>query len=266
MSPTYSNEIQTPELGFGLDGVLRERQDRLSGVVNGIDVETWNPVTDPHLAARYSASDLAGKRSCKEALQRELTLPVRDVPLLAVISRFTPQKGLDLIAAVLPELMRLDVQVALLGTGDLPLELQFQSLRMRYPDKIGVRIGFDDALAHAIEAGADLFLMPSRYEPCGLSQLYSVRYGTVPIVRKTGGLADTVVAYTPQTAAEGRATGFTFTDATPEALLTTILLALRVYADRAEWTRLMKAGMETDVSWARSAEAYVALYRRLAER
>lgn len=266
VSPTYSNEIQTPELGFGLDGVLRERQDRLSGVVNGIDVETWNPATDPHLAARYSASDLAGKRLCKEALQRELTLPVRDVPLLAVISRFTPQKGLDLIAAVLPELMRLDVQVALLGTGDLPLELQFQSLRMRYPDKIGVRIGFDDALAHAIEAGADLFLMPSRYEPCGLSQLYSVRYGTVPIVRKTGGLADTVVAYTPQTAAEGRATGFAFTDATPEALLTTILLALRVYADCAEWTRLMKAGMETDVSWGKSAEAYVALYRRLAER
>jgi len=266
VSPTYSREMQTPEFGFGLDGVLRERQDRLSGVVNGIDVETWNPATDPHLAARYSASDLAGKRQCKEALQRELTLPVRDVPLLAVISRFTPQKGLDLVAAVLPELMRLNVQVALLGTGDLPLELQFQSLRMRYPDKIGVRIGFDDALAHAIEAGADLFLMPSRYEPCGLSQLYSVRYGTVPIVRKTGGLADTVVAYTPKTAAEGRATGFAFTEATPEALLTTILLALRVYADRAEWTGLMKAAMETDVSWAQSAEAYVTLYQRVRER
>jgi len=265
VSPTYSREIQTSELGFGLDGVLRERKDRLSGVVNGIDVETWNPATDPHLAARYSASDLAGKRQCKEALQRELTLPVHDVPLLAVISRFTPQKGLDLVAAVLPELMRLNVQVALLGTGDPSLELQFQSLRMRYPDKIGVRIGFDDALAHAIEAGADLFLMPSRYEPCGLSQLYSLRYGTVPIVRKTGGLADTVVAYTPQTAAEGRATGFAFNEATPDALLTTILLALRVYADRAEWTGLMKVGMATDVSWVKSAEAYATLYQRARE-
>jgi starch synthase len=265
VSPTYSREIQTPEFGFGLDGVLRERRDRLSGVVNGIDVEAWNPETDAHLSAYYSASDLTGKRRCKEALQRELTLPVREVPLLAVISRFTSQKGLDLVAAVLPELMRLDVQVALLGTGDPSLELQFQSFRMRYPDKIGVRIGFDDALAHAIEAGADMFLMPSRYEPCGLSQLYSLRYGTVPIVRKTGGLADTVVAYTPRTAADGQATGFAFNEATPDALLTTILLALRVYADRAEWTGLMQAGMATDVSWVKSAEAYVALYQRVRE-
>jgi starch synthase len=263
VSPTYSREIQTAEYGAGLDGVLRERKDRLSGVVNGIDVDTWNPAGDPHLKARYSAADLSGKRECKEALQRELALPVRDVPLLAVISRFTPQKGLDLVAAVLPELMRLDLQVALLGTGDPSLELQFQSLRMRYPDRIGVRIGFDDALAHAIEAGADIFLMPSRYEPCGLSQLYSLRYGTVPIVRKTGGLADTVVAYTPRTAAEGKATGFAFTEATPDALLTTILLALRVYANREEWKGLMKAGMATDVSWARSADTYVALYQRL---
>jgi starch synthase len=266
VSPTYSREIQTPEFGFGLDGVLRERRDRLTGVVNGIDVDAWNPATDPHLKARYSASDLSGKRFCKEALQRELGLPVRDVPLLAVISRLTPQKGLDLVAAVLPELARLDVQVVVLGTGDPPLELQFQSCRMQYPEKVGVRIGFDDALAHAIEAGADLFLMPSRYEPCGLSQLYSLRYGTVPIVRRTGGLADTVVPYTPRTAAEGRATGFVFTDPTPEALLTTILLALRVHADRTEWTKLMRAGMATDVSWAKPARAYETLYRRVADR
>ena len=265
VSPTYSHEIQTPEHGFGLDGVLRERKDRLTGVVNGIDVEVWNPATDPHVPARYSASDLDGKRRCKEALQRELALPVRDVPLLAVISRFTSQKGLDLVAAVLPELMRLDVQVALLGTGDPALELQFQSLHMRYPGKLGVRIGFDDVLAHAIEAGADLFLMPSRYEPCGLSQLYSLRYGTVPIVRKTGGLADTVVAYTPRTAADGSATGFAFQEAAPEALLTTILLALRVYENRTEWAALMNAGMAADVSWAKSATAYTALYRRLQE-
>jgi starch synthase len=187
------------------------------------------------------------------------------VPLLAVISRFTSQKGLDLVATALPELMRLDLQVALLGTGDPALELQFQSLHMRYPDKLGVRIGFDDMLAHAIEAGADLFLMPSRYEPCGLSQLYSLRYGTVPVVRKTGGLADTVVAYTPRTAADGSATGFSFQEPTPEALLTTILLALRVHANRAEWAALMQAGMATDVSWGKSAKAYVALYQRLHE-
>jgi starch synthase len=264
VSPTYSREIQTPEFGFGLDGVLRERRDRLTGVVNGIDVDTWNPATDPHLKARYSASDLTGKRMCKEALQREVGLPVRDVPLLAVISRLTPQKGLDLVAAILPELVRLDLQLVVLGTGDPALELEFQSFRMQYPDRVGVRIGFDEALAHAIEAGADLFLMPSRYEPCGLSQLYSLRYGTVPIVRRTGGLADTVVPYTPQTAAEGRATGFAFTDPSPEALLTTILLALRIYEDRTEWTKLMLAGMTTDVSWAKPARAYEALYEQVA--
>jgi starch synthase len=262
VSPTYSHEIQGAEFGFGLDGVLRERKDRLAGVVNGIDVDEWNPATDPNLPARYSVSDLAGKRICKEALQKELGLPVRNVPLLAAISRFTPQKGLDLIAAVLPELMRLDVQVALLGTGDPALELQFQSLRMRYPDRLGVRIGFDEKLARNIEAGADLFLMPSRYEPCGLSQLYSMRYGTVPIVRKTGGLADTVVPYTPRTAAEGRATGFAFSDATPDALLTSILLALRVYANPSEWASLVQAGMATDVSWEKSAKEYEALYRK----
>ncbi|MBM4119615.1 MAG: glycogen synthase GlgA [Nitrospira sp.] len=265
VSPTYSREIQSPEFGFGLDGVLRERGDRLAGVVNGIDVDEWNPATDSSLPARYSASERAGKKICKAALQKELGLPVRDVPLLAAISRFTAQKGLDLIAAVLPELMQLDVQVALLGTGDPPLELQFQSLRMQYPDRLGVRIGFDEILAHNIEAGADLFLMPSRYEPCGLSQLYSMRYGTVPIVRKTGGLADTVVPYTPQTVAEGRATGFVFSDATPDALLTSILLALRVHANPSEWASLIQAGMALDMSWEKSAKKYEALYRRALE-
>ena len=261
VSPTYSREIQSPEFGFGLDGVVRERRDRLVGIVNGIDTEVWDPATDQHVASRYSVSDLAGKRTCKTELERELRLPVRDVPLLAVVSRFTQQKGLDLVAELLPELMELDLQVALLGTGDPYYEALFRSLQVRYPEKIGLRIGFDDALAHRIEAGGDMFLMPSRYEPCGLSQLYSLRYGTVPIVRRTGGLADTVVPYAPRAVREGRATGFVFSQATPESLLSVVLLALRVYADRAEWNSLIRAGMSTDVSWARPARAYVELYR-----
>lgn len=263
VSPTYSDEIQTPEFGFGLDGVVRERRDRMVGIVNGIDAEIWNPATDPHLASRYSASDLEGKRVCKAELQRELGLPVRDVPLLAVVSRFTQQKGLDLVAEVLPELMEVELQVVLLGTGDRQYEALFRSLQSRFPDKLGLRIGFDDALAHRIEAGGDMFLMPSRYEPCGLSQQYSLRYGTVPIVRRTGGLADTVVAYTPRAVKEGRATGFLFSQATAESLLSVVLLALRVYADRGEWHSLVQAGMRMDVSWARPARSYVELYRRV---
>lgn len=265
VSPTYSREIQTPELGFGLEGVIAERRDRLTGVVNGIDVEEWNPSIDPHLPARYSASDLSGKRACKAALQREMGLPVRDVPLLGMVSRLTAQKGLDLVAAILPDLMILDVQLVLLGTGDPSHEEHFRSSQARYPEKLGLRIGFDEGLAHRIEAGADLFLMPSRYEPCGLTQLYSLRYGTVPLVRRTGGLADTVVGYGPQTIRDGRATGFLFDEANPQSFLTTILLALRVYRDRQEWTALIRAGMQSDVSWARSARAYEEVYRRMLE-
>lgn len=265
VSPTYSREIQTAEFGFGLEGVLAERRHRLAGIVNGIDVETWDPSADPHLPRPYTASDLSGKRRCKAELQREMKLPVRDVPLLAIVSRLTEQKGLDLLAAVLPELMALDLQVVLLGTGDPAVERRFQSLHTRYPDKIGLRIGFDEGLAHRIEAGGDMFLMPSRYEPCGLSQLYSLRYGTVPIVRRTGGLADTVVPYSPRSVRERRATGFMFEEATPSAFLIAILLALRVYADREEWSALVRAGMGTDWSWARSARSYMELYQKVLE-
>ncbi len=263
VSPTYSQEIQTAECGFGLERILRERQGQLVGITNGVDIEAWNPAADRYLPSRYSASDLSGKRDCKAALQREMHLPVRDVPLLVAVSRLTGQKGLDLLGEILPELMALDLQVVLLGTGDPPLEERFRSLHARYPAKIGLRIGFDDGLAHRIEAGGDLFLMPSRYEPCGLNQLYSLRYGTVPVVRRTGGLADTVVPYSPQTIQAGEATGFRFGEATPEALLTTILLALRVYAQRDEWQALMRAGMQTEVSWVKPAKAYAALYRRV---
>lgn len=262
VSPTYSREIQTPEFGFGLDGVLRERKDRLAGVVNGIDADLWNPAADPYLPCRYSVPDLAGKKVCKSSLQREMNLPVREVPLLGIVSRLSEQKGHDLVAEALPELMGLDLQMVLLGTGDPSLEAGFRSLQAQFPEKIGLRIGFDEGLAHRIEAGSDLFLMPSRYEPCGLSQLYSLRYGTVPIVRRTGGLADTVLNYSPRAVKEGRATGFLFGEPTKEALLTTVLLALRVYAEREEWRSLIRAGMGTDVSWAKSACAYEELYRR----
>ncbi len=257
VSPTYAQEIQRPEFGFGLDGVLRERADRLFGVVNGIDVETWNPETDPFLPSRYGASSLAGKQGCKTALQREMRLPVRDVPLLATVSRFGWQKGLDLIADALPTLLKADVQFVLLGTGDAGLEERFRRLHAGHPDTFGLTIGFDEGLAHRIEGGADFFVMPSRYEPCGLSQLYSLRYGTVPIVRRTGGLADTVTPY----GAGEPATGFQFTDPTPEALLDAIRSALSVYRDRAAWQRLMTAGMRVDVSWDKSARAYDDLYR-----
>jgi starch synthase len=262
VSQTYSREIQTPEFGFGLDGLIRERQDRLVGVVNGIDTDVWNPAIDTHLPVRYTAQDLSGKQECKRALQREMKLPVKDVPLLAVVSRLSAQKGLDLVMEIVPELMSLDVQFVLLGTGDASAEAQWRSLHARYPSRLGLRIGFDEGLAHRIEAGADLFLMPSRYEPCGLNQLYSLRYGTVPIVRRTGGLADTVVPYTPIAVKEARATGFMFGEASADALLNTVLLALRVYKDRSEWRGLIQTGMQTDVSWARSAQAYEDVYRR----
>jgi starch synthase len=263
VSPTYSREIQTPDFGFGLDGVLRERQDRLVGVVNGIDETVWNPATDPYLPSWYSAENLDGKQVCKTMLQREMHLPVRDVPLLVTVSRLGEQKGLDLVAEVLPTLFERDIQFILLGTGDPGLEDRFRTLQARFPQKLGLRIGFDEGLAHRMEAGGDLFLMPSRYEPCGLSQLYSLRYGTVPLVRRTGGLADTVLPYSPDAVKEGRATGFLFDDPTKEALLATVLLALRVYERRQEWQSLIQAGMSADVSWAKSARAYVELYRRV---
>jgi starch synthase len=262
VSETYSREIQTPEFGFGLDGLIRERHDRLVGVVNGIDTNVWNPATDTHLPAHYCATEVSGKRACKSALQHEMKLPVKDVPLLAVVSRLSVQKGLDLVAAIVPELMRLNVQLVLLGAGDVSAEDQWRSLHGRYPHQLGLRIGFDEGLAHRIEAGADLFVMPSRYEPCGLNQLYSLRYGTVPIVRRTGGLADTVVPYTPTTVQERRATGFMFGEASADALLNAVLLALQVYKDRTEWSRLIQTAMQTDVSWARSTRAYEAVYRQ----
>lgn len=263
VSPTYAKEIMTPDGGFGLEGVLADRHDGVIGITNGIDVESWDPETDRYLAANYSRADLSGKPPCKAALQRELGLPNRDVPLIGVIGRLTSQKGFDLLAEIVPELMAVDVQMAILGTGDRSLEARFQSVKEQYPQQIGLSLQFDEARAHRIEAGADMLVMPSRYEPCGLTQLYSLRYGTIPIVRRTGGLADTVVPYRPSTALAGKATGFLFSDVSEDSLLAAILLALKVYADQSVWRSIQQAAMAVDCSWERSARQYVEVFRRL---
>lgn len=266
VSPTYAKEIMTPDGGFGLEGVLAGRRGGVIGITNGIDVDSWNPETDRHLAANYSRADLSGKAMCKAALQRELSLPNREVPLIGVIGRLTSQKGFDLLAEIIPELMAVGVQIAILGTGDRSLEARFQSVKEQYPQQIGLSLQFDEGRAHRIEAGADMLVMPSRYEPCGLTQLYSLRYGTIPIVRRTGGLADTVVPYRPSTALAGKATGFHFADVSEDSLLSTMLLALKVYADQGVWKTIQQAAMAVDCSWERSARQYVDVFKRLQAR
>jgi starch synthase len=260
VSPTYAREILTPEFGFGLEGVLRNREDQLVGILNGIDVDRWNPETDSYLPANYSTIDRSGKLSCKKSLQREFQLPETSAPILGVIARLTSQKGMDLVEAIVPQLMSMDLQLVVLGTGEPNLEAKFKALQARYPHRMGLRIGFDEGLAHRIEGGADVFVMPSRYEPCGLSQLYSLHYGTVPVVRKTGGLADTVVPLSPQARQVGRATGFHIEEDGADALLAVLRRAVSVYRDRSTWDQLVEAGMTTDVSWARSANGYDRLF------
>ncbi|MEC4888827.1 MAG: glycogen synthase GlgA [Nitrospira sp.] len=264
VSPTYAKEIMTSAYGFGLEGVLAGRKDGVLGITNGIDVEGWNPETDASLPARYSKTDLSGKRVCKRALQQEVGLPNSAMPLMGVIGRLTSQKGFDLLVEIIPELMALGVQLVILGTGDRDLEGRFREAQARYPQQIGLSLGFDEGLAHRVEAGADIVVMPSRYEPCGLTQLYSLRYGTVPIVRKTGGLADTVVPYKPSTLQAGEATGFHFDEISADALLSVVLLALKVYEDEQAWRSLQQAGMSVDSSWARAAREYTAVFRGVA--
>ncbi len=262
VSRRYAAEIQTKEFGCGLEGVLAERSASLHGILNGIDYSVWNPATDPLIPANYGPDDLTGKAICKRKLQELCGLPQRDVPLLGIISRLDEQKGLDLIAAILGDLARLDVQFVLLGTGKQQLQDLFTDFGKQYPDKMAMHIKFDNQLAHQIEAGCDIYLMPSRYEPCGLNQLYSLKYGTVPVVRKTGGLADTVTNCTPTSLAKGVANGFSFQSYSPQALLHTIRRALRLHANRLAWQRLMRIGMRQDWSWEHSARDYRELYRK----
>ncbi len=255
VSPTYAREIQTPEYGFGLDGALRARANVLTGILNGVDYREWNPKTDPYLPARYSAADLSGKRVSKQQLLAEFGLPASalEAPLIGIVSRFTQQKGADLIAEVIPEIMAEGFCMVAVGSGEPEYEQSFQAMAAAYPDRIGVRIGFDNGLAHRIEGGADIFLMPSRYEPCGLNQIYSLRYGTVPVVRATGGLDDTI----------DEGTGFKFVDYAGPALAGALRQAARAFADPDRWNGMMLRGMEQDFSWTRSAQLYSRLYREL---
>jgi starch synthase len=261
VSPRYAAEIQTAELGEGLDGVLRARRAALRGILNGIDTVAWDPRRDPHLPAHYDRADLGGKARCKAALQAELGLACDPVPaLLGIVSRLAEQKGFDLLGAALPGALAGPAapQLAVLGSGEERYASAFHALAGRFPGRVAVRLGYDEALAHRIEAGADVFLMPSRFEPCGLNQLYSLRYGTVPVVHATGGLDDTVVEYDPTT---GAGTGFKFAPYTPEAFCGALERALRLRRDAAAWTRLVATGMAEDFSWARAAAEYGRLYR-----
>jgi len=263
VSPRYAEEIQTAPLGSGLEGVLQQRRSVLSGILNGVDYSQWNPASDPHLAKTYTPEAVReGKAANKAALQAELGLPRETgVPLLAFVGRLVEQKGVDLIAQVLQEwVLTSRAQWVILGTGDSKLQEQLTLLATRYPQKVAVRLQFSDPLAHRIEAAADLFLMPSRFEPCGLSQMYSLKYGTIPVVRVTGGLADTIVDTTEETLAAGSANGFTFHEAAPHALSSALKRAVAYYARPDAWLRLMKHAMSEDWSWTKSAKQYVDLY------
>ena len=261
VSPTYAREILTPETGFGFEGILSRRASSLVGILNGIDVTRWNPSADPFIASRYSADDLEGKAAAKRELLEASGLPVSPATLsrslIGLVSRLTDQKGFDLIAAAIDELMALDATWVMLGSGEPRYEELWTSLAARYPDRVSATIGFDDRLEHLIEAGADAFLMPSRFEPCGLNQLNSLRYGTLPIVRATGGLEDTV----QDADGAGGGTGFKFADYRPAALVGAVRRALDAYRKPELWKEMQRAAMRRDYSWDVAAREYVKVYR-----
>jgi starch synthase len=261
VSRKYAEEIQTPEYGHGLDGVVRGRAERLHGILNGVDYAAWSPEVDTFIAARYRASDLSGKRACKKDLLEQFKLPSDGAalarPVVGIVSRFADQKGFDLIAEEASDLLAENLTIVALGAGEPKYEHLFRELATNFPDKIAVKIAYDNAVAHKIEAGSDMFLMPSRYEPCGLNQIYSLRYGTVPVVRATGGLDDTIEAFDART---GRGTGFKFESYTGQALLACLREALRTYADEKAWRKVQANGMAKDFSWQASASEYLRLY------
>jgi starch synthase len=264
VSPRYAEEICTPEFGCGLHGVLSGRRRHLSGILNGVDYLVWDPATDRYLEQRYNSVSLGNKAVGKADLQRASGLQVDAMmPLFTVISRLTDQKGMDLVLAALPELLNLGGQLALLGTGDRALELAFESAARAHPGRVSVRIDYDEALAHRLIAGADVILVPSRFEPCGLTQLYGLRYGTLPLARRVGGLANTVVDANAANIHAGSATGFMFDAATPGALIDTITRAVGTYRDQRLWVMLMKQAMAQDYSWSEASKRYLSLYREL---
>jgi starch synthase len=262
VSRRYALEIQTPEYGSALDGVIRERSGRLVGILNGVDYSAWSPEADNFIAQKYSAQNLDGKKACKKDLLQYFKLPADkpehlERPLLGIVSRFADQKGFDLIAQISTELMQENLSLAVLGTGQAEYERLFRGLAEKYPARVGLKIGYDNSLAHKIEAGADIFLMPSRYEPSGLNQMYSLRYGTVPVVRATGGLDDTIQGFDPKT---NQGTGFKFINYDGASLLQCVRAALTVFREPKAWQQLQKNGMAQDFSWRASAAAYVTLY------
>ena len=260
VSRGYAREIQTDEFGFGLQNFLRARADQLTGILNGVDYGDWSPESDRFIARNYSAGDLSGKAACRRALLERFGLPAANTksPVIGMVTRLVDQKGLDLLADVADELVREDLLLTVLGSGEPAYEQMLRDLAAAHPDKVGVHIGYDESLSHAVEAGADMFLMPSHYEPCGLNQIYSLRYGTIPIVRATGGLDDTIVSEPPE-----EATGFKFDKYTGAELLASVRAALAAYRNRPGWEAMMRRAMACDYSWAKSASEYAALYRKL---
>jgi len=259
VSRKYAQEIQTEEFGHGLDGVVRDRSSRLRGILNGADYSIWSPENDPLIASQYSAKDLTGKKACKKDLLEQFKLDANDLqrPLIGIVSRFAAQKGFDLIEEIAGELVRENVSIVALGAGEPRYEALFRELAGKYPRQVGVKVAYDNTLAHKIEAGSDMFLMPSRYEPCGLNQIYSLRYGTVPIVRATGGLDDTIEPFDP---ASGRGTGFKFEKYDAKDLMACIRKALTSFKSAPVWQRLQTNGMARDFSWRASAGEYAQLY------
>jgi starch synthase len=264
VSPTYKKEIQTPEFGEKLDGLLRARDEDLLGIINGIDEDFYNPSIDPYIFKTYTINDLKNKRFNKQKVQKLFHLPENpDTPLMVMITRLTKQKGLDLVKCVLGDILQEEVQLIILGTGDVQFEEHFRQAAIAYPDKLKVHIGFDESLAHKLYAGADLFLMPSKFEPCGLGQLIAKKYGAIPITRETGGLNDTVKSWNEFTE-EGN--GFTFQNFNAHDMLYTIRRAIHFYHHPHTWKRIVKIAMEKDYSWAQSAFKYSQLYERLVSR
>ncbi|GAC1433708.1 MAG: glycogen synthase GlgA [Terriglobales bacterium] len=261
VSRKYSQEIQTTEFGFGLEGVLRNRTSTVTGILNGVDYSEWSPETDKHIFANYSPEDLNGKLKCKQDLLATFGITNADLklPVIGIVSRFAAQKGFDLIGQIMDRLAREQMTMVVLGNGDRQYEEMFLRLNKQFPQKIAIKVAYDNTIAHKIEAGADMFLMPSRYEPCGLNQIYSLKYGTVPIVRATGGLDDTIDPWEPRS---GKGTGFKFTEYVGESLLLTIREALRAHGDHSSWQQLMRNGMSKDFSWTISAKEYVRVYEK----
>jgi starch synthase len=260
VSQKYAQEIQTPEYGYGLEGVLKERSADISGILNGVDYTSWNPKTDPHIASHYHGKDFSGKKKCKEELIDIFRLEgSAEFPVIGMISRLADQKGFDILAEALNNLMKWDFYLVILGTGDAKYEKQFTALGKKYPSRLGVKIAFDNVLAHKIEAGSDMFLMPSKYEPCGLNQMYSLKYGTIPVVRATGGLDDTIKEFNPETQ---KGNGFKFKAYSSSDLIKAVKRAIDVYKNKLLWTTLMTNAMNEDFSWSKSAKKYEQIYRK----